>query len=390
MEVSDKKRLKTLFIAGWYPTKKNPVSGVFIREHAKAVSLYNDVVVLYSGRIDYSTKNDYRIEDNVEDGIRTLRLHYRKSLIPKTTYFIHLWSVFKGFRKLMHEGWKPDIIHAHVFSAGVPAVILGKIYKIPVVITEHYTKIATHSLKLIEKIKVRFAMNRANFILPVSRDLKQALQEHYNIKSKFIVVPNVVNTDMFYPLKSFHRQNNKKRMLSVCILSPRKGIDYLLKSLYQLKQKRQDFNLDIVGDGPNRKEYEELTKKLDLDKIVKFYGRQLEIVSFMRNCDFFVLPSLYENFGVVYIEAMACGKPVIATNAGGPREIVNEDVGIMVPPKDVKALKGAIEYMLDNYQSYSPEKIAQFARERFGYESVGQRLDEIYKEVALNEDKRDG
>jgi len=285
----------------------------------------------------------------------------------------------------MREGWKPDIIHAHVFSAGVPAVILGKIYKIPVVITEHCTNIATHSLKFYDKIRIRFAMNRANFILPVSKDLKNALQNYYNIKSKFIVVPNVVNTDMFYPLKSLGRQNNKKnnrkRMLSVCVLSPRKGIEYLLKSLYQLKQKRQDFILDIVGDGPKRKEYEELTEELNLDKIVKFYGRQPEIVSFMRNCDFFVLPSLYENFGVVYIEAMACGKPVIGTNAGGPSEIINKETGVLVPPKNIEVLTDTIDYMLDHYQDYSSEKISKYAKKNFSYEVVGKKIDEIYKVI---------
>ena len=68
-----------------------------------------------------------------------------------------------------------SVIHAHVFTAVVPAVILGKTHRIPIVITEHNTNIATHSLKFIDRIKARFAMNRTNFILPVSIDLKQAL-----------------------------------------------------------------------------------------------------------------------------------------------------------------------------------------------------------------------
>lgn len=383
--MDNKKKLKVLFVPAWYPSKKHPVSGIFIREHAKAVSLYNDVIVLYSEEVTHSLKTFYKIEDNIGNGFRTVCLKYRKFHIPKINYFIYLWCIFQGFRKLMNEGWKPDIIHAHVFSAGVPAVILGKIYEIPVVITEHYTNIATHSLKFYDKIRIRFAMNRANFILPVSKDLKNALQNYYNIKSKFIVVPNVVNTDMFYPLKSLGRQNNKKnnkkRMLSVCVLSPRKGIEYLLKSLYQLKQKRQDFILDIVGDGPKRKEYEELTEKLDLGEMVNFYGRQPEIVSFMRNCDFFILPSLYENFGVVYIESMACGKPVIGTNAGGPSEIINKETGILVSPKDIEALIQAINYMLDHYQDYSSEKIYRYAKENFSYDVVGKKIDEIYRRM---------
>jgi glycosyltransferase involved in cell wall biosynthesis len=170
-------------------------------------------------------------------------------------------------------------------------------------------------------------------------------------------------------------------MLLVGIPTPRKGIPYLLEVLSKIRARRQDFHLNIVGEGPNRHEYEELTAKLGLQSMITFHGRQPEIVSFMRECDFFVLPSLYENFGVVYIEAMACGKPVIATNAGGPKEIVNDEVGILVPPKDVKALEKAIEYMLDNYKNYSSEKIAQYAKERFSHRTVGQMIDTVYREV---------
>jgi len=240
-----------------------------------------------------------------------------------------------------------------------------------------------------EGSRLRFAMNRAQAILPVSHDLGGAIKDYYGIKKRIHVVPNVVDTEVFHPSAFPAKPTNrgKKKMLLVAVLQPRKGIPDLLKALKQISSQRQDFVLDVVGDGPNRSEYEQLAKDLGLNNMVKFHGRQAEIVEFIRECDFFVLPSLYENFGVVYIEAMACGKPVIATNAGGPREIVNKDVGILVPPKDVKALKEAIEYMLDNYQNYSPERIARYAKENFGYVAVGQMLDRIYKSLSKEKEK---
>jgi UDP-glucose 6-dehydrogenase len=100
--MTNKKRLKILFIPAWYSSKQNSVAGIFIKEHTKAVFLYNDVVVLYSESIDRSIKSLYKIKDNIEDGIRTLHLYYWRSPIPKTSYFIYLWSMFKGFRKLIH------------------------------------------------------------------------------------------------------------------------------------------------------------------------------------------------------------------------------------------------------------------------------------------------
>lgn len=382
--MTDKNRLKILFIPAWYPAEHNLVAGVFIQEHARAVSLYNEVIVLYSEGGDKDLNKTWKIvSDKEEDGIRTIRIKHKKSPIPKTTYFIYLWSIKQAFKRLLTEGWRPDIIHAHVFSAGVPAVILGKIYKMPVVITEHWTGFPRHILGRFDILKARFAMNRAKVILPVSKDLEKAIRS-YGIKNKFEIVPNVVNTEIFYP--PLQKTNNKiKKMLFVGLLTPQKGIPYLFQALAKLKYKRQDFILDIIGDGLNREEYEKLSKELGLERILKFYGlkTKLEIAEFMRKCDFFVQPSLYETFGVTYIEAMACGKPIVATQLPVLQEKINKVIGILVSPKDVEALTEAINYMLDHYKDYSSEKISQYAKENFSYEAVGNQLSRIYKNIVI-------
>jgi glycosyltransferase involved in cell wall biosynthesis len=416
--MSENKRLKILFLPAWYPSEVNQVSGIFVKEHARAASLYNDIVVLYAYP-DPCPKlwKLYRLTEESEDGIRTIRIRHegvffylrRKLYIEGQTKgassalgsssaaplrkllripnmivedLLYYWSIFATFRRLVNEGWKPDIIHAHVYSAGVPAVILGKKYKIPVVISEHCSAFPRHLLNFWGRKKAQFAMNRVNIIFPVSKNLEEAIRS-YGIKNKFEVTPNVVNTKIFYPSREKRNKNDKKRILFVGLLTPVKGIPYLLKALSQLKQKRQDFILDIVGDGPNKEEYEELTRDIGLDEIVKFHGLKIkkEVAKFMRNCDFFVLPSFYENFGVVYIEAMACGKPVIGTNAGGSREIITKQTGLLVPPKNVNALIKAINYMLDHYQNYSSEKISQYTRNNFSYEVIGKKLNEIYKNI---------
>lgn len=379
--VLHEKRLKILFIAGWYPSKSNRVYGTFIKEHAKAVSLYNDVIVIYSEGIKRLINKLFKVEDNVEDGIRTLRLCYRKSPITKTTYFIYLWSMFEIFRKLRRTGWKPDIIHAHVFLAGVPAVILGKIYKIPVVITEHWSGFPRHMLGKLDLVKARFALNRAKIVLPVSKNLESSIKS-YGINNRFEVIYNVADIHTFYP--SLKKDVNKiKKILLIASLLPVKGIPYLLQSLAQLKQKRQNFSLEIVGDGPNREEYEKLTMEFGLVKEVKFTGlkSKSEIAEFMRNSDFFVLPSLWENLPCVLIEAMASGLPIIASNVGGIPEILNKENSILIPPKDINALASAIDYMLDHYQEYSSDKISQYAKEKFSYETVGLKLDKIYNRI---------
>ncbi|MFC1989843.1 glycosyltransferase [Chloroflexota bacterium] len=412
------KRLKILFIPAWYPSEVNPIEGVFVKEHARAASIYNEIVVIYAypdplprpGRL-------YQISDGIEDGIRTIRIKYQdydrifacvKKLIfkrrkpneaptPSATNklitilkkplrilkdLLYYWSTFAAFRRLVNEGWKPDIIHAHIFTAGVPAIILGKLYKIRVIITEQYSIFPLRKLAFYERVKARFAMNKAQMILPVSTALKEAI-EAYAIKNEFQVVPNIVDTEIFYSPFGKKQREDRKRILMVAILSPVKGVPYLLRALAQVKEKRSDFILDILGDGANRHEYEKLAGELELENMVNFHGLKTkkEVAEFMRNCDFFILPSLYETFGTVIVEALASGKPVVASDIGGIKEIINENLGILVPVGDIKKLQQAIEFMLDNYVRYSPQELSAYARGKFNHESVGRLLNNTYAKV---------
>lgn len=375
-------RLKVLFIAGWYPRKEKPVAGVFVREHAKAVSLYNNVVVLYARQFDIFGRSCCKTSDKIEDGIRTIRICYPKIRIPKTHTIIYVWHVFRAFRRLVKEGWRPDVIHAHVYSSAIPAVIIGKLFKIPVVLTEHSSAFPRKLLPDWQIKRARFAMQRAKIILPVSEALKSSI-ESYGIKNRFQIIPNVVDTNLFHPNCKIKKDTDVKRILLVALLTPVKGVPYLFEALSVLRQKRSDFHLDVVGDGPNRTEYEELAVRLGISNKVCFHGvkTKLQVAEFMRKSHFFVLPSLSETFGVVLIEALASGLPVIATNNSGPSEIVSKEVGLLVPPKSADALAEAIECMLEHHQNYSAERITQYAKENFSYEVVGRKLNNIYQEV---------
>jgi glycosyltransferase involved in cell wall biosynthesis len=374
---------KILFIARNYPSSKNPIAGVFIKEHAKAISLYEEVVVI-TAEYERGLQSLYRINSNIENGIRVLRVSYRKSPIPKTTYLIYLWGILSAFGKLRREGWNPDIIHAHIYSAGVPAIILGKYYKIPVVVSEHFSSFPRRMIKRFERLKATFALNKANLIITVSEDLINHIKL-YGIKNKFKVVPNTFDPKIFYPpIKKKPRIT--KRLLLVASLIPIKGIPYLLEALALLCKKRNDFILDIVGDGTKRKEHEKLAYHLRLRNIVAFHGvkSKKEVAKFMRKADFFVLPSEWENLPCALIEAMASGLPIVATNVGGVPEIINVDVGVLVPPRNVEALTEAINYLLDHYHNYPPGKIASYAYKRFSYKTIGEKLNAIYRRVTLN------
>ncbi|HED00854.1 MAG TPA: hypothetical protein ENN18_10840 [Proteobacteria bacterium] len=126
--------MKILFIPSYYPSKSNTVSGIFIKELAKSVSLYDDVVVLH---VLNDRVNGFHTSDEIEDGVRVVRATYKDFKVPFVPHAFYFISLFYAFVRLK-KNYPPDLINAHVYyPAGVVTVIIGKIFKIPTVITEH-------------------------------------------------------------------------------------------------------------------------------------------------------------------------------------------------------------------------------------------------------------
>jgi len=381
------KRLKVLFITLWYPSKENPVLGVFIREHAKAVRLYDDVVVLHCCGPDpeYDFKRLWRMEKETDptlsEGIPTYRLWHMPMRVAVLCEFVVVCSVLCAFRRIVAGGFRPHIIHGHVHEAGFLAVILGKLRRIPVVVTEHSTGFPRRLLERRAIRRARIAFGSADRVTPVSKSLQNAI-ERYGIQARFEVVPNVVDTRLFRPPRASQPRSVLKRLLVVALFSSAhtKGIPYLLKALGQLRRHRDDWRLDIVGDGPVRAEYMRLAESLGLGDKATFHGLKpkSEVAELMRASDLVVVPSLFETFSVVAAEALATGTPVLATRCGGPEEFVTDAVGRVVPPGDTQALEEGLDYMLSRLDRFVPAQISRYAVERFSPERVGQQLHAVY------------
>jgi len=312
----------------WYPTEDNPISGVFVKELKNAVSLFADVEVIHVR--------------NVSD-----------------------WFKLDGC----------DVVHVHVYKTGVPALLMKKLGKVPYVVTEHYKPISGKWVWA-KKLLTKIVLENADLLVLPSRAMLEEIRK-LGIDKNAEIVPNTVNTDLFKP-----KEGENGRILFVGGLDEIKGIYYLLRALKDLSRIRKDFRLDIVGDGDIER-YSNIARTFGIDGFVEFHGvkDKRDIAEFMGNCSFLVLPSLWESQGCVLIEAMASGKPVIATSCGGPKEIVKDFCGVMVPPKNWKALSEAMNYMLDNHWRYDGKRISEYARAEFGYEAVGKRLVEIYRRL---------
>ena len=385
----EEKRLKVLILTKWYPTEKNPIAGIFVKELAESIAFRDEVLVLHAFQ-DYLKKGLYEVLERTDNNIRVIQIKYRKLFHSMISYVLYVILIIKILYKIVRR-FKPDVVHVHVFSIGIFAIILKRLYGIPFVVTEHYKIVEdTDTLigKILNKIKLYVAslvLRQADLIILPSKAMAKEIRRYRLDVENLKIIPNVVNTKIFYP-ENKKRINKTKKILFVGGLNPVKGLPYLLHALQLVRKKRHDFILEIVGDGPKRLEYEKLASELGISGVVRFLGlkSKTEVAKLMRQCDFLVLPSLWENNPCVLIEAMACGKPVIATSHGGPKEIVKDYCGIIVPPENVNALAEAIEYMLDNSQQYPSHRIILYVKNNFSYEKVGEKLHETYIQIIDN------
>lgn len=324
------------------------------------------------------------LDPSLSEGIEAHHVTHRKAAVRGAAYPLYLWSAVAAYRRVHGSGFQPDVIHAHVYGAAVPAAIVASRTGIPLVITEHFSGVAQRSLSRLEARRARYAYKRAARILPVSRFLLNTIRS-YGIDRPFEVVPNVVDTSIFYPAHEKPKPGAKWRLLFVGNLEPLhlKGFPTLLRALAHVRGQRDDWQLDVVGDGPERTSYETFAAELGLGEHVNFLGSRpkLGVAEMMREAHLLVLPSRVETFGAVVAEALVCGLPVVSTTAGGIPELVDEHSGRLVPPNDAVALAEALAETLENIETFDACAISAAARNRYSLEAVGDRLSWIYESV---------
>jgi len=371
-------RLRVLVVPKWYPWPDRPVFGLFCREHARALATRHDVVVLASLATPHPRFKAFALEDAVEDGIRTLRVRYRRPFLRPAAMGFQLLGMLVALRRLRRDGWRPDVVHAHVFEAAPPALVLGGLSRAKVAITEHYTGFGRGLVTGYDRFLARVAFRQADVVGAVSEELAGRLRQ-LAPGARVKVVPNTVDTDVFYPSSQPRGQGTPARLLNVADLAEKKGQRVLLEALAKLP----GATLEIAGEGPERGPLERLARELDIADRVTLLGAQPpeRIAELMRSADLFVLPSFHENLPVVLIEAQASGLPAVATSVGGVPELVDAAAGAVVAPGDPDALAEAIRTTLARSDRHDAAALAARAADRFGYTAVCDRWTLIYRDV---------
>ena len=368
-----------LFISSWFPNKLEPTNGNFVQRHAEAASLLHHVEILHAIG-DAGQKEKFVFDNQIINGVRTLIVYYRNSKNPLQNFLRRMKAYHLGFKKMK----KPDLVHGNVLHNNLLfAVFLKKKYKIPFVVTEHWTalrEINREKLPFQKKVIAKFIGNQSNMLLPVSKDLEKGLQS-LPISTKMKVIPNVVDIDLFQPKNT---ENNKFTFIHVSSLIPRKNPEKIIEVAINLWEKGYDFNLKIGGDGDVKPLLKQIENSNFKEKI-EIFGEQTisEVANKLKNADCFILFSDDENQPCVIAESFASGIKVISTNVGGISEFFPDNFGILLEKVDVKLLEEAMIKILNSELNSSKVDISHYAEQIFSKQKIAEKFSEVYHSILI-------
>jgi glycosyltransferase involved in cell wall biosynthesis len=249
---------------------------------------------------------------------------------------------------------------------------------LPFVTTEHWSGLNQGGIEQ-EWLSEEHVYQHADEVIVVSKALKDALQKNFHVNS--CVIGNMVENRFFESHKS-NEKNPYFTFVSVGRLVPIKRFDMLIHAFSQMNE-NNEARLVIVGDGPEKKKLSNLVRTLNLEEKVELVGLKTpeEVSNILCGADCFVLSSHRETFGIVLIEAMAKGLPVVCTRCGGPEDFVNENNGLLVPPNDAKALSIAMDEMVGKTSQYDGQKIQDYCYNNFSQDKIASQILQVYEDV---------
>ena len=375
--------MKVFLVARGCPDTGDPQWGNFELDQAKALrNMGHQVTILYvDGRFHKSIFKEFGFHRHTVDGIE----YFGIFLYPgKLALWLGIQVLVKLkekqleyiFSKAVKIYGKPDVIYAHYLGNIACSIKLKKKFNVPVIGIEHWSKLNKEELTEDVRYMGSIAYKGVDKLISVSESLRNRIREHFGVDST--VVNNMVGEDFFEQEIMANQSNGIVKLVSVGSLIQRKGYDLLVEALHLLP-KNYSWSLTIIGDGEDKVKLQGMVKEYDLEDRIHFVGKKYknEIIEIMHNSNAFVLASRAETFGVVYIEALSQGLPVIATSCGGPEEFVNDKNGILIPTDNVKVLKEALETMLEKMDTYDKCFIAEECKRKFSPQVIGKKVSDI-------------
>jgi N-acetyl-alpha-D-glucosaminyl L-malate synthase BshA len=321
-------------------------------------------------------------------------VHYHEVNVPEYPLFHYQPYELALSSKLvdMVKLYKIEVLHVHY---AIPHAYAGYMAKqmlkdegidIPMVTTLHGTDITLVGNHPFYKPAVTFSINKSDFVTSVSQSLKDDTLKLFNIKNEIQVIPNFIELDKIKkeeksPCQRSVMANDDERIIThISNFRKVKRIPDII-AIFNKIQKEIPAKLMMVGDGPEKEKAEQLCRELGIQDKVIFFGNSNEIDTILCQTDLFLLPSKTESFGLVALEAMACGVPVISSNAGGLPE-VNKDgfSGFLSEVGDVNSMaNNALKILKDQTDLDQFKKNALITAQQFDIKKILPLYEDLYQ-----------
>ncbi len=377
-------------------TKNTGGMSVYIRELARHLGVFGHCVDIYT-RLNGTKRNQIIA---LYDNVRLIHLSAGSNdYTPKLALYYYLSDFFRALERFKkQEGLKYDLIHSHYWLSGRLGSWVQDRWNIPHIVMFHTLGIVKNIAGVVDsepdlRIATEKKLTRTcdRILAPTDREKENLLKYCHALPEKIGVVPCGVNLDLFHPMdKSSARKRlgfdqDEPILLYVGRFDPIKGIGRLLEAMAYLKPLKPVRLIIIGGDGPDTPEYQNLQQlcaKFGIQKSVRFVGRveQHKLPLYYSAADALVIPSYYESFGLVGLESLACGTPVVATDVGAMRYIVRDGkTGQIVADATPRSLAQAIATFLtgSGFKRLSADMIRASVL-KFGWSNVAAAVIDEY------------
>lgn len=402
--------MKILVLSHLFPHNLDHSKNIFVEEQVRFLSKRVEIKVIspipyfpplkfFKSWYQLRSIERFEIRNNIEV-FRPRYLIFPRGFLYAISGFSYFISIIKLVLSIRKK-YDFQIIHAHfAYPDGFAGILLAKMLKKKIIITLHGPDVSIRMKNCFLRKLIIYAINRSDKIISVSSQLKAELIRYGVDTSRVVVIHNGVDMDIFRPLEreelfsKLQVASGRRRILYVGYIINAKGVPNLISAMRGVRKEFSDAELILIGGSTGtawEKECQEIKSSVetsDLRESVRFMGKVKndEIPLWMNISDVLVLPSLSESFGVVLIEALACGVPVVSTYCGGPEDIVNEKIGILVPIGDVEKLASAIKFILVNRAKYDPSQLRQHVKENFDYNVISEKITNLYENCFVSHD----
>ena len=371
----------------------SPQNGIFFKEQAIMLQNCGNEVVLLDcterGRKDYLAHDNFHLKKYIDDGLNVYQLCYPNLFLTKTPRLkrrLAQYRLKKVFYKAVQENGKPDGVICHGFIMANNVLTSG-IIDCPVITVEHSSYVLNKRLSVFQISMLKDDINLTDSFLCVSDALKEAVVQLTGVQEARIgVLQNPinalfsnVNVDTFKP-----RENTFRFICVATINAESKGIKMLIDSFCSAFNEQEGVELLILGDGKDYDAMVQLVKDKGRERQISMPGRvgRQKVRDYLCSSDVFVLPSKYETFGIAYIEALACGLPVITQKNGGSNQIVTEKNGILLDKGTVENYSKAMKSILNTIDTYDKKVISETCIKKYSEQTYCERITDIIEAVA--------